>query len=393
MPNLHKGKDCCGCSACFAVCPKDAISMKESPLGFKYPEVDAQKCIECRLCERVCAFKKDYATPDNFENPIPVGVRLKDKSELMKSRSGGVFKAITDYVLSNGGVIYGVAADNELNIVHQRASTPEERDEFRGSKYVQSDLRLTLRQILTDLKAGKLVVFSGTACQTSGVASYIPVPLHKNLILVDIVCHGVPAPAIWKDFTKYAEHKEGSKIKMVNFRDKKFGWHTQYETLTYENGKQESSQIFSFLFHKAIMMRPSCAVCHFTNLRRPSDLTLADFWGWEKTDPDFNKDDKGASLLLINTPKGKEIWENVKDECDYIFPRLEDCLQPNLQHPTTLNPLSERFEKDYASYGFKYVLNKYGNVGLHYKLRILSMKIANRIKRLIGMKVTYNPYS
>lgn len=383
MPNLPKGKDCCGCSACFAICPKTAITMSPDALGFRYPDVDPDKCIECKLCEKVCAFNDGYKTPANFSEPIPLGVRLKDMKEMMESRSGGAFKAITDYVLRKEGVIYGVVVDENMKICHRRATTSNERDAFKGSKYVQSDTMDSFRCVLADLKAGKTVLFSGTACQTAGLSSYIPQPLHTNLILVDIVCHGVPSPSIWHDFTKYVGKRYNSKVVKVDFRNKKkFGWQAHFETLTLENGETVSSKTYTYLFYQHICLRPSCSICHFTNLRRPSDLTLADFWGSEKTDPNFNNDNKGASLLLLNTPKGKEIWEEIKNECHFITPRLSNCLQPNFQHPTPINKDSDAFAQDYTRKGFMYVLKKYGNVGFRYKTKFYSDKIKNRLRRL-----------
>jgi hypothetical protein len=124
------------------------------------------------------------------------------------------------------------------------------------------------------------------------------------------------------------------------------------------------------------MFRRSCGVCHFTNLQRPSDITIADFWGWEKVDKDFNTDDKGVSLVLVNTPKGEEWFESVKNDVNYIESNTTDCLQPNLQHPTIIHPQRDDFEMDYQKYGFRYVVKKYGNMGCTFKIT----KFVQRIK-------------
>ena len=137
--------------------------------------------------------------------------------------------------------------------------------------------------------------------------------------------------------------------------------------------------IFTDLFYKHIMFRHSCGKCHFCNTTRPSDITLADFWGWEKTDPDINKDNKGVSLVLVNTPKGREIFEAVKDKLDTIPAELENCLQPNLQHPSVIHPKRMDFERDYVKHGFKYVMCKYGDMGWKMQLRYKLRKIKNRI--------------
>lgn len=383
MPILKTGKDCCGCTACYAICPKNAISMESDTLGFKYPKVDREKCVECKLCEKVCAFSKDYKTLETPGLPEPVGARLKDHRQLMLSRSGGAFVGISDWVLNKGGSVYGAGFDKDFRIIHKRAISKEQRDEFRGSKYVQSDLADTLKSIKQDLKDGKWVLFSGTPCQTSGVNSFIPEALREKLVLVDIVCHGVPSPAIWQDFVKWSEKKAGAKLTGVKFRDKdRFGWKAHKETLSFSNGKSTSSNSFTYIFYRHIMLRKSCEICHFANLRRPSDLTLADFWGSDKTDPDFNSDDRGASLLFLNTPKGQQIWNEIKDNYDTISPAIANCMQPNLMHPTEISDLSGDFEKDYARKGFLYVLKKYGNYGWRFKIRSMHAKITRKINRL-----------
>lgn len=155
----------------------------------------------------------------------------------MKSRSGAVFAAIADYVLKQGGIVYGVGYTDHFRVVHKRATTKEECDEFRGSKYVQSDLNGTFRQVKKDLKDGLTVLFSGTPCQTSGLNSYIGKKLRTNLILIDLVCHGVPAPYIWRDYIALLEKQQGSPITWVNFRDKsQFGWRDHRETFKFLRG-------------------------------------------------------------------------------------------------------------------------------------------------------------
>lgn len=211
-----------------------------------------------------------------------------------------------------------------------------------------------------DLKKGYKVLFSGTPCQTAGLNSYIDKKLRENLYLVDIVCHGVPAPYIWRDLVTYIESKQGSTIIAVNFRDKqKFGWASHKETFKFENGVlEEGENVYTGLFYKHIMFRQSCGNCHFCNTARPSDMTIADFWGWQKTNSEINIDNNGVSLLLVNTLKGREIYALIQDRM-FTFPaKLEDALQPNLQHPTNIHPKRMEFEKDYISKGFVYVINK-----------------------------------
>ena len=237
MIDIKDPSTCSGCTACASICPRDAISMQPDVMGFLYPQVDKEKCIECGACERVCAFNDHYDTSMNLPKPEVYGARHKDMHEVETSRSGAAFIAISDYILENGGVVYGAGYADHFRVVHKRATTKEERDEFKGSKYVQSDLRGVFRQVKKDLKDGLRVLFSGTPCQTAGLNSYIGKKLRENLYLVDIVCHGVPGPYMWRDYLAYLEKKQGAEICWVNFRDKqKFGWAAHKETFKFVKG-------------------------------------------------------------------------------------------------------------------------------------------------------------
>ena len=379
--------DCCGCTACESVCPRNAIIMQPDAMGFLYPVVDAGKCIECGLCEKVCAFNDHYAHTENLPEPLAYGVRHKNMREVETSRSGAAFIALSDVVLRAGGVVYGAGYADHFRVVHKRATTAKERDEFKGSKYVQSDLTGVFRLVKKDLQDGLMVLFSGTPCQTAGLASYIGKQLRKNLFLVDIVCHGVPSPYVWRDFINYIEKKHGDQVCWVNFRDKqKYGWAAHHETFKFVNGWGKME--FTFLFYRHIIFRHSCGKCHFANTIRPSDITIADFWGWEKTNPDFNKDDKGVSLLLVNTEKGKRLLELAKTDLDMFPAQLENCLQPNMQHSTPIHPARMKFERLYAKKGFLAAMKPYGGIGWRYKLmkpflKLLSSETKLKLKKMI----------
>ena len=385
MIRINDPADCCGCTACASVCNHEAITMEPDALGFLYPKVDESKCVECGLCEKVCAFNDNYDKSLNLPKPDAYAARHKDMDEIMKSRSGAAFVAISDYILEQGGVVYGAGYKDHFRVAHKRAISKEERDEFRGSKYVQSDLTGVFRMVKQDLKDGLTVLFSGTPCQTSGLHSYVGKKLMENLVLIDIVCHGVPGPYIWRDYLAFLEKKQGDTILVVNFRDKEvFGWKAHRETFKFRMGGGKMS--FTYVFYQHIMFRHSCGKCHFCNTTRPSDITIADFWGWEKTDPNINQDDKGVSLVLVNTPKGREIFEAVKDKLNTIPAELENCLQPNLQHPSVIHPKRMDFEKEYIKYGFKHVMYKYGDTGWRYKFRKFIQRVKNKIEWILKTK-------
>lgn len=385
MTQIIDKAECCGCTACASICAHDAIEMQPDVMGFLYPKVDMSKCVDCGLCEKVCAFNSHYDTHLNLPQPDAYAARHKDMNEVETSRSGAAFIAISDYILEQGGVVYGAGYTDHFRVVHKRAVTKNERDEFKGSKYVQSDIRGVFRQVKKDLKDGLTVLFSGTPCQTAGLNSYVGRKLRDKLLLVDIVCHGVPGPNLWRDYLAFLEKKQGDKICWVSFRDKqKFGWTAHKEMFKFVK-KGGGKMSFTYLFYQHIMFRPSCGRCYYTNTRRPSDITLADFWGWEKTDPNINKDDKGVSLVLVNTEKGRKIFEIVKERMTVIPAQIEDCLQPNLQHPSVIHPKRMQFENEYKAKGFEYVLKKYGEDNWRKKARRFAGRVKRKLKQMLGL--------
>lgn len=375
MISIRDKSQCCGCTACASVCAHDAIIMKPDVLGFLYPHVDDSKCVGCGLCEKVCAFTDNYDISLNVQ-PQAYAARHKDMHEVETSRSGAAFIAISDYVLDNGGVIYGVGYTGYFKVTHKRAVNKKERNEFKGSKYVQSNLNTIFRQVKEDLTNGLTVLFSGTPCQTSGLNSYVGNKLRKQLYLVDIVCHGVAAPFLWRDYLYYLESKNGKKIVYVNFRDKElFGWGPHRETFKFLGSDKKI--YYKYVFYQYTIYRDSCYQCHFANMVRPSDITIGDFWGWEKTDFNINRDAKGVSLVLVNTEKGLQLFNMIKCKMNIVLAKIENCIQPNLQKPTPLHPYKKEYENDYIKYGFEYVMKKYGNIGWRYKIAIIKNKFNN----------------
>lgn len=380
MIQIKDKADCCGCTACASICPKDAIIMEPDILEFKYPSVDLSKCIDCGLCEKVCAFNENYDKSLNLEEPEIYAARHKDIHEIETSRSGATFIAISDYILENGGIVYGVGYKDHFRVAHKRATTKEERNEFKGSKYVQSDLDGIFRQVKEDLKQGNTVLFSGTPCQTAGLNSYIGKKLRENLVLVDIVCHGVPSPYIWRDYLSYIEKKYKNKVVKVDFRDKsRMGWSGHIESFVFDNGKKIESKIYTILFQQNIMLRQSCGKCFFTNFKRPSDLTIGDYWGWKKISDNFNADNKGCSLVFINTKKGYEIFLVISKFMHLIHANMNLCIQPNLIKPSIVNPKTKHFVYIYKNKGLKSLI-------LRCKIDAYKIKFINRIKSFSRIK-------
>ena len=362
MINIKNPADCCGCSACEQICPKGAISMVPDTLFFLYPKVDLNKCIDCKLCEKVCSFNDNYETSGIFEKTIAYGCKLKDDSERAKSQSGGAFAVLSDVILEKGGVVYGSGYLDKYYVGHKRAENKEQREEFRKSKYVQSDMNDCFRKVKDDLKNDLGVLFSGTACQIAGLKSYLKMSRTdmEKLYTVDIICHGTPSPRFLKDFLIYKEQDRKQSFKKFEFRDKSIaGWHDHIESFIWEDGTKTFSREYTRFFYMSIMNRKSCANCHFTNLKHPSDITISDFWGVEKQDKNFGSDNKGVSLILVNTAKGKELFTQISTRIDCIEAKQEAFMQPNLIHPTKEHPKRDYFEKMYAKKGFEYIYKKY----------------------------------
>lgn len=374
---------CCGCSACASVCSRGAIEMVVDELGFLYPQVSEDKCIQCGHCEKVCPVNAERSN-DHQRNEIleAYAVRHREKREVETSRSGAAFIAITDRVLQDGGVVYGAAYGNHFRVIHKRATNREQRNEFKGSKYTQSDLRGIYRQVLDDLQHGLSVAFSGTPCQTAAVRNTIPLKYRDHLLLIDIICHGVASPRVWGDYLKVLEKIENNHLVAVDFRDKQlFGWSGLHrESFTYADGLQMT---YSKTFYQPFLIRRSCNRCPYASYHRPSDLTLGDFWGWERVVPQMNRDDKGLSLVLCHTKKGLRSLTEVQTSADIVPVSVESCLQPNLQHPTAIDSLRDQFEEEYGSEGFEKIYEKYfkerGLTWLKWYLKSCAVRVKHHI--------------
>lgn len=376
--NITDKYNCSGCTACACSCTKHAINMKPDALGFSYPEVDINKCTECGLCEKVCQFKTGYNRYDNYDQPKAYAVRHKSADVLATSQTAGATIAIIDAFLAEGGIVYGAAYDSAFRVIHRGAATKEDARSFQGSKYVQSDLTGIFPQIKEELQNGTRVLFFGTSCQVAGLKSYIPNKLHANLHTVDLICHGVPSPALWQSYLEYLERKYQSKLIAVNFRDKRFGWHKCYETFQFTNSKEVTRRSFDHLFFIDICSRLSCESCPYTNLQRVGDLTIGDFWGWEKLHDQWC-DDKGVNICLVNSDKGAKLFSEMKDNIESISCNLTEILQPQLQKPMVANPERLSFEDDFARNGFEYVAKKYGDMGFKYKAKVFLSNIKHKI--------------
>lgn len=320
MINIKKNIDCMGCTACQSICPKECIIMKEDHEGFRYPHIENNLCINCHLCEKVCPVMNDIVIKNNVK---VYAIKNKNEEERLISTSGGFFSVLSNYVLENNGYVCGAAYDNYFNVVHTIIHNKDELYKLRGAKYSQSDLKDIFVQVKSLLENNKLVLFSGTPCQISGLKSYLN-KQYKKLITVDLICHGVPSPKIWNYYVQYRSDIDNNGIlpKAINLRSKETGWSRynycikfQYEEKEYQ--EKNNNDIFMIGFVNDLFLRPSCYHCKFKGINRISDFTLGDYWGIWDQQPDFD-DNKGVSLVFFQSKKSFALFDLLKDRVNYI---------------------------------------------------------------------------
>lgn len=314
----------------------------------------------------------------NWKQPKVYAVQHKDDSIRAMSRSGGVFTALSDLIQNNNGIVYGCVLDENFKAVHIRADNSEKRNQMRGSKYIQSKLGDTYKNVKSDLTSGRRVLFSGTSCQVAGLKLYLGKE-YENLLCVDIVCYGVPSPKVWEEYLKWQEKINRSKVKAVDFRNKQdFGWRAHIETLLMENGQTVSSDIFTKLFYEHSILRPCCYQCPYKSVMHPGDITIADYWGIEKAAPEFD-DNKGVSLVLINNETGEKVFDAIKKTVKWKQTRLGDSMQTPLKKPFPKPANRDQFWIDFYDKRFGYIAKKYCGTGVVNKLKQKIIKIKRKL--------------
>lgn len=312
MIEIKSKKDCCGCYACYNICPKKCISMKVDKEGFWYPNIDKNECINCNLCEKVCPIINPVKRVDSKK--IAYASMNKDEQVRMKSSSGGIFSILAEYIIKNNGVVYGAGFDEDFNIKHKRILYSTDLDLLRGSKYVQSSIGDIYKQVKNDLENNNPVLFTGTPCQVEGLRSYLRKE-YVNLITMDFICHGVPSPLVWEKYLKKMKKSKQENIKNIYFRNKDIGWKLFSLKIIFDKriySNDLNNDLFMKGFLQDVYLRPSCYNCKFKKINRISDITVADFWGIENILPKMD-DDKGTSLVVIHSEKGKQLFDKLSE--------------------------------------------------------------------------------
>ena len=371
LPRLAERTRCTGCTACMNICGRNAITMERDAEGFSYPVIDAEQCVHCGRCTAVCPLLRERE-----QQPMPAVFAAWHKNDAIRkdSTSGGAFTALAEYVLESGGVVYGAAMDGRQHLRHVACFRKEDLWRLRGAKYVQSDLGNVFQEVKTALES-RFVLFSGTPCQVDGLYRYLG-RCPDNLVTCDLVCHGVPSPAVWEDMARSIEHRKGKGLQAVRFRNKVTGWKNSHFTTVYDDGTVDTAPLmateYGRAFGRSLFLRPSCHQCPYTSMSRPADFTLGDFWGLGAEElPE--QQEKGVSLLMVNTPHGSHVFDQLPL---YRIPYpAERAIAGNPRLATPIAPAPDRtaFFAAYALEPFEQVRRKF------LVLPALPVRVASRV--------------
>ena len=361
--------NCTGCGICQYVCKTQAISLTRDYGGFVKSFIDADKCVGCNMCFKACP---SINTPEKL---MPENVlAFKAENEIRKnSTSGGAATAIATEIINMGGAVYGASLKNDFTLEHIRVSKTKDLSLLQGTKYIQSDMISCLDEIIADLKADRPVLFIGTPCQTAGVKSLVQ---HKadlqKLYLCDIICHGVPSPKVFGDYISWLESAENEKIDKYYFRNKSFSWRGDSSAALTGSGLKRSRNITGFmnLYYSSNITNTVCFDCNYTSPDRVSDITVSDFWGIEKENPDF-EDSLGVSMVMLNREKGKTLFESVKGES--VKASLENAKQPQLYNSVKKPESYDSFWQNYKKDGIDYAMKTYGAPKQNLKTKIYNL--------------------
>lgn len=400
MINIQNKVDCCGCNACGDACAKGAISFKTDIEGFWYPEVDQSKCVDCGLCEKVCPIINVEALKKNdFEKPECHAAIHKNIEIRFDSTSGGMFSAFAQAMYKQGGYVGGAIWTEDWGVQQFISSSKDDLARLRSSKYLQSDAQGFYKAVRDLLRQGEKVLVCGTPCQMSALRAFLRKP-YDNLIIVDFICRGINSPKVWHKYIEYQEEKHGAKVVYVKPKNKELGWRELTTKLVFKNGKvlydtKDTSFFTIGYLQTGVYCRPSCYDCKFKGFPRIADITIADYWGAEKTVGKDLDNDMGTSLVMLNSQKGKDYFETIKDKLHEKEIPFESTLKGNPALTKPLNPPIVDRNDFYTSLdknGFKGVVGTYIQRGLDRpisrknKLKNIA-RFGVSLRRLCGMNI------
>ena len=365
MISIKNNIDCCGCNACGDVCAHGAITFKTDIEGFWYPVVDETKCVDCRLCERVCPELHIGELKKNDNNP-PVTVAAINKNMAVRwdSTSGGAFSALAEVMYEQGGYVSGAVYDENFLVHNFVSDKPEDLSRLRSSKYLQSNAEGLYARIRELLRNGKKVLACGTPCQMAALRLF----LHKdydNLVIVDFICRGVNSPKVYRKYLDSLERKYGGKVVYVKAKNKELGWRNLTRKVVFDNGKVyygvKMDDNFRRGYHTNVFCRPSCYTCQYKGFPRIADITIADYWGIEKINKNLDNN-IGTSMILLNSKKGENFFGQVKDKIEWEYTTFESILPGNVALTKPIEPAKidrRQFFEDLDKGTFDEVVSKY----------------------------------
>lgn len=390
---ITKKSQCTGCRVCEQICPVKCIDFKEDQEGFLFPTINAVECIGCGLCEKRCPSNAVQIGADNFKQ-IAFAAKSKDKEELKLSTSGGIFGLIAGFVIRQKGKVFGCAWDSDMRAIHTSADTIEGIQKMHGSKYVQSDIDKTFSEAKECLISGMWVLFTGTPCQIAGLYSYIG-KKYERLITVDLICHGVPSPKFFKEYSDWISKKYRGKILNYEFRSKeKSSWGLTYKAkikIKIKN-KIKIKHLLATLdpyysnFLSGQGYRECCYECKYACTNRKGDFTMGDFWGVDKFHKELiPKMSEGITALIVNTDKGKKFLDCMEDDkVELIMSDMKSVCagNENLNHPVIRPKNRASFYEEVYKYGFNTYANNF-YTSKNYFFALFKSWIPNNLKKII----------
>jgi coenzyme F420-reducing hydrogenase beta subunit len=363
---LAEKEDCTGCLACYNACIGKCIDVICDGEGFYYPKIDVAACSKCAICENVCPIIKPEnerrgtgSAPDSF------AVINKDADVLLDSSSGGAFTLLAEQIIRQGGVVFGARFDEKFKVIHSYTDTLEGLADFRGSKYVQSYIGGSYKEVKTFLQNGRAVLFSGTPCQIGALKSYLKDTDTSLLTCVDLICYGVPSPQIWKRYYNFTVNKEfsGRKIKKIKFRDKAKEWSGNLFSIASDDKsllQNNRSNFFKRVFLNRLSVRPSCFDCKYKSISRQADISIGDFWGVEKVFPELPTNN-GVSCVITHTDKGRGLFDKIKRGAIVKKSDINTLIRYNPFYADSVKRpvLRSMFMRDFQRYNFYIFMKKW----------------------------------
>lgn len=365
MINIIDKVECCGCNACGDICPKEAITFKTDIEGFWYPVVDKEKCIDCGLCDKVCPQIGKAEHIKRYEVPKVYAAYTRNEAIRIDSTSGGIHSTLAIEMYKRNAYVGGAVYNEDHTVSHYVSNNINDLPAIRSSKYLQSNMGGNFKQIKDLLNQGKEVFYCGAPCQVQALYKFLRKE-YANLTTCDFICRGVNSPKVFLSYMNMLERQYGAKATKIKFKAKEWGWHNFSMRVNFANGKEYCKDRYHDYFFVGYLQsgnfsRPSCYECKFKGFPQKADITLADFWGIENLDKDMDQD-KGTSLVMINSDKGQALFDSIKENIIYKEFTLKEA---GIENPAMVKSLvasqdnRDNFFKDLDSLPFETVAKKY----------------------------------